>query len=176
VNERAVWQTTDLDSTAVHEAGHALARWQVHGTTGAIRHSPLPEKQAGAESEPLPDELVVVRNGENRPREGPYTDAERWRLAQEMQTTVAGAAAEANLWGKEPLTVLDEPEQSTDCACFWGIANALWNDQQLRNQQVEIIVRRASEDVRNYWNVVLRIAAAFEEGDLSAQQVRALIG
>src|SRR6266511_6030618 len=91
---------------AIHEAGHTLERYLLHGTTGSILPEPLPGKQAGAESEPLPD--CLREPNPNKPEAervvaGPYTEKQRARLEQEIKRTTTSTTRSAN-WGRESCT------------------------------------------------------------------------
>jgi hypothetical protein len=155
----------DASEVACHEAGHAVERYIVHGTTGAIRPAPLPGKEAGAESEPLPDDLRVadpLKPGETKLVEGPYSDGQRRRLEQEIQTTLAGSVAEGLVRGSEPLDVLTEPAQQSDWELVWGIASRLWPTKEEQDEEVARLAAEVEVDLDAAWTTLKRVAEAYE--------------
>lgn len=164
---------------AIHEAGHALERYLLHGTTGAMLPVPLPGKKAGAESEPLPDclrEPNPNESDEERVVAGPYSEKQRARLEQEIKTTLAGSVAEGLDWGREPLEVLEDPEQKSDADYAYGIAKLLWPAGQYNAEAV----RLASEvemELDSCWQALVDLAERYDsppEG-LSVSEVKAIL-
>ena len=168
----------DATVTAIHEAGHAVARHIVHGTTGAIRWKPESGREAGAESEPLPDHLVENRGSglPARLADGPFRhESDRFRLEQEIKTTLAGSIAEAAVRGTQPDVVLSELAQDSDFEYSAGIANKLWAETGERERNLERITAETSSEILKYWPAVSRVADAFDERDLTADDVASAI-
>jgi hypothetical protein len=156
--------------TAIHEAGHAVARYLIHGTTGAIRPTPAPGKAAASESEPLPCHL----RGALARRE--YIGSDRTRLLEEIQTTLAGPAAEAAMRGKPTLDVLEEPPQRSDCEVVYGVAGLLWTTPAVRDREVARIASEMDQALSDDWALVEAVATAYlRDGQLTADDVRQAI-
>jgi hypothetical protein len=159
-------------ATAYHEAGHALARYLVHGSTGPVAPAPFPDKEAGAEMEPLPPELL---DG-TRLVPGPYSAVLRNRLVQEVKTGLGGCVAEAILLRRDPLEVLDnEPSLESDRSIVFGVGGSLWLDTEERDREIEALATEMTRELQARWATVERIATAYLEGPLTATQVRELV-
>jgi hypothetical protein len=162
--------------TSIHEAGHAVERHRVHGTTGAIRPEPLPGKEAGAKMEPLPPNLCEpnpLEAGTVRLRNPPYTSSERTRLEQEIKTALAGSVAEGINWGRDPLETLGERAQASDARHVYGIAKKLWPDPTTTEREVARLAAEVEADLDSAWEIVVKVAEAYEaapEG-LTAEEV-----
>lgn len=169
----------DASFTACHEAGHAVGRFLVHGTTGALSPEPLPEKEAGAESEPLPPDLREpdpTRQGEERLVDGPFSTSQRTRLEQEIKTTLGGSAAEGLVRGKPALEVLDEAAQRSDWNLVWGIAKRLWPKPTGRERKVERLAEEVTNELDAVWDTVTLVAETYESrGRLTAAEVADLV-
>ncbi len=163
---------------AIHEAGHALEQYLLHGTTGAILPEPLPGKQAGAESEPLPDCLREPKPNESdgeRVVAGPYTEKQRARLEQEIKTTLAGSVAEGLDWGREPLEVLEDPQQKSDADYAYGIAKLLWPTDQY-NAEVARLASEVETELDSCWQALVDLAERYDSPPgLSASEVKAIL-
>lgn len=159
-------------ATAYHEAGHAVARFLVHGTTGAIIAAPQEGKEAGAEAEPLPPELL---NGTQLVA-GPYTPPQRQRLIAEIRTTLAGCVAEGMLLSREPLDVLEDAASCSDRMTVWGIAGRLWTNTDERDERVASFAKDLVEEFDVEWAKVDRVANAYlQQGDLTPSEVAHLV-
>jgi hypothetical protein len=163
--------------TSIHEAGHAIERYLVHGSTGAVRPEPAEGKQAGAESEPLPESLRETAanspSGE-RLRDGPYSEDERARLIQQVKTTLAGSVAEGIGQGREPLDVLEDGEQRSDACEVWGIAKRLW--PEAFQDEVAALADEVEADLNRAWPWLTRVAEAYEgHSGLAADDVAKLL-
>jgi hypothetical protein len=160
-------------ATAYHEAGHAVARFFTHGTTGPIIPAPLEGKEAGAEAEPLPGELLD--GTELVP--GPYTPEQRERLIAEIRTTLAGCVAEGMIVRRSALDVLEDAASSSDRAAVWGIAGRLWNNTDERDRRVDALCDEVETAMAMHWSKAERVARAYlERGELTAEEVRDLVG
>jgi hypothetical protein len=137
-----------------------------------MRRNPMPGKQAGVESEPLPSRLTR----DNRLVPGPYSEADRKRLIVEIETTLAGVVAEAIFTGRDPLDLLEnDSTNAADNATVWGIAGRLWPDMAEREKHVRALAERIGADLLANWDTVERLADAYSEADLDQEDVRRLI-
>lgn len=165
---------------AIHEAGHALERYLLHGTTGAILSEPLPDKQAGAETQPLPDcllEPIPGKPAEKRVAAGPYTAKQRARLEQEIKTALAGSVAEGLDWGREPLEVLEDPQQKSDADYAYGIAKLLWPADQY-NAEVARLAGDVEAELDSCWPALVDLAERYDSPPvgLGASEVKGVLG
>jgi hypothetical protein len=118
---------------AIHEAGHAVERYLLHGTTGAIRAEPSRGKEAAAEIGRFPDSLLT-NNGATL--KGPPYDANQTDfLEKAIKTTFAGFVAEGLMRGVEPSLVLGEHEQESDDRQVVNLAKCLWGDAYVKRGQ-----------------------------------------
>jgi hypothetical protein len=164
--------------TSCHEAGHAVERFLVFGTTGAICSEPIHGKEAGAEVEPLPPELFEENPTTDGKRwiPGPYSPAQQSRLEQELKVAVAGSVAEAAVREMSPLDVLSEPAQTTDWETVWGIAHTIWQKKDLEDREVERLTNEVEQSLRTHWAWVRAVAEKFDaQGCLSASEVGRLL-
>jgi hypothetical protein len=170
----------DASFTSCHEAGHAVGRYIVHGTTGAISPEPLPDKEAGAESEALPPDLREPdpkRQGDERLVDGPYSSSQRAPLEKEIKTTLGGSAAEGLVRGKPALEVLEETPQRSNWNVVWGIAKQLWPNSIDREREVERLAEEITNELDDVWGTVMAVAEAYESrGQLTGAEVAELVG
>jgi hypothetical protein len=149
----------NASAEAIHEAGHAVERYLLHGTTGAIRSEPFTDKLAGAETEPFPESLMT--NNGTTLKDPPYDADETTFLLKEIKTTLAGAVAEGLMRGKGPLDVLGESEQSSDDQHVHAIAKRLWPHDEVKNA-VDGLIDEVILDIDGAWQKVTRVAEAYE--------------
>jgi hypothetical protein len=117
---------------AIHEAGHVVERFTIHGTTGAIRPNPLPGKAAGAESELLPKKLL--KPGTQALRDPPYSSDEVARLKDEIKTTLEYA---------------------------FKLAKRLWDYDDIVSQMGQL-VNEVEGEIDAVWPAVVAVAEAYE--------------
>jgi hypothetical protein len=159
--------------TSIHEAGHAVERNIVFGTTGAVRPDPQPGKEAGAETEPLPPALLTptpAGDGETL-RDPPYSRAEVDRLLDEMKVALAGVVAEAINYDADPLDRLNEAALSSDAIYAQGIAQRLWCDAQLREHELQRLLYEVRHELDAAWDAVVRVAQSYEASPLGLSSV-----
>jgi hypothetical protein len=165
--------TPDRRRTAIHEAGHAVVRWAIDGTTGEVLLDPPEADKAGKAAVPLlPPSLLDGTTPMPKPS---YTDWEECAIENYIRRALAGAAAEQELDGSRDSieAVLDR----TDGSDSFGIARRYWpNDYDGADRRVERLVPGVREIVETHWDRIERIAAALEKtGSLDEPTVRRLI-
>lgn len=164
---------------AMHEAGHAVARFLVHGDTGEVLLEP--GRQGRSQSKPLPPCIH-----EARLQNEPFTPCERARLEAEIKTALAGAITEA--WARQipPREVLMEAEQHLDRDSIQLCATDLWGSKDLwlgaASQDMEArarvngLLEAIGHELLAHRNCVERVAAKLErQRGLTALEVRQLL-
>lgn len=171
-----VLESLQMNKTvAYHEAGHAVARWLVHGSTGPVVRAPTADAQAGAESHPFPAALQKIVNGPD-PVGHRYSETQAERLTQEVKTALAGCVSEGMLVGRDTGELLSEPENHHDEKTAYACAGLLnKTSTSARDKLIDDLVAELRSELQRECKAVRAIAKAFMERDLSAADVKGLI-
>lgn len=138
------------ERTANHEAGHAVARYLLWGTTGDTSIQRYGDDWGRSESQPLPREYF-----DNHGFRFPESPLQRRVLKKVMLSVLAGSAGESALLldrGEASSTREVFESKSDDQKPFWNAARRLWPEPPRRDRgaaHVEFLADRLVAEGRH---------------------------
>jgi len=158
-------------SDAVHEAGHAVVRWRLDGSTGAVTIEPdEPGKAGKAEVPLLPSSLL---KGTKPFAHADYNAEELAAIDDYIRRGFAGVVAEQRVSGRS----LDQLLGRSDIGDTYGIARSYWPDEgTAADGRADRLISDVERLVDEQWQRIERLARVlYERGTLTAAEVGAVL-